>query len=354
MSRLLDLGDFFSKKNILNLSNIVYKFLKVFDFMKQGIFTLNSHPISFGEIEKKGEKNFFIEGFISTSDKDLVDDIVTERALNSMIEQLKSRVIKLDFEHESFRGESEIEMEINKTRIPLGKASDFARIKDAEKNGILVRWDVNPTWKKFDEKGNVVMDFNEIRFNVENGYYDAFSIAFIPTKDTTMIKDGNKIRLLDDLNLLNVALTGNPINPKASVTEVFMKSLDYLEKNNSSQNKIKKEVKMSEEEKKDEANKKPTDESNESTEESKEESDSEAKEESDENNSEESEAEKKSEKSRIEVKSRLEKIEKRLDSIEKAINKPIQKAKSEQAPTQKQDLETQQKAVDEAQPLDQI
>jgi len=332
--------------------------------MKQEIFMLNSHPISFGEIEKKGEKNFFIEGFISTSDKDLVDDVVTERALNSMIEQLKSRVIKLDFEHEAFRGESEIEMEINKTRIPLGKASDFTRVKETEKNGILVRWDVNPTWKKFDEKGNVVMDFNEIRFNVENGYYDAFSIAFIPTKDTTMVKDGNKIRLLDDLNLLNVALTGNPINPKASVTEVFMKSLDYLEKNNFSQNKIKKEVKMSEEEKKNEASEESnsesteepakeesTDESSESADESKEESDSEAKEDSDE---ESSEAQQKVEKARVEVKSRLEKIENRLESIEKAISKPIQKSKSEQAPTQREGLETQQKAIDEAKPLDQI
>jgi len=323
--------------------------------MRQEIFTLNSHPVTFGEIEKKGEKNFFIEGFISTSDKDLVDDVVTERALNSMIEQLKSRVIKLDFEHEAFRGESEIEMEVNKTRIPLGKASDFTRVKETEKNGILVRWDVNPTWKKFDEKGNVVMDFNEIKFNVENGYYDAFSIAFIPTKDTTIVKGGDKIRLLDDLNLLNVALTGNPINPEASVTEIFMKSLDYLEKNNSSQNKIKKEVKMSEEEKKDEAseesNSESTGESSESADESKEESDSEAKEEPDE---ESSEAEKKAEKARVEVKSRLEKIENRLESIEKAISKPIQKAKSEQAPTQKEDLETQQKAIDEAKPLDQI
>lgn len=72
------------------------------------------------------------------------------------------------------------------------------------------------------------MDFDEVRFNIENGYYDAFSIAFIPTKDTTIVKDETKIRLLDDMNLLNVALTGNPINPRASVTEIFMKSLDYL------------------------------------------------------------------------------------------------------------------------------
>ena len=347
--------------------------------MREGIFMLNSNPISFGEIEKKDEKNFFIEGFISTSDRDLVDDIVTERALMSMIEQLKSRVIKLDFEHEAFRGESEIEMEINKTRIPLGKASDFTRIKEAEKNGILVRWDINPTWKKFDEKGNVVMDFDEIKFNVENGYYDAFSIAFIPTKDTFIVKDGAKIRLLDDMNLLNVALTGNPINPKASVTEIFMKSLDYLkkksaktksnsaekkpkkenddeeekeEKKNNIPKKIKKEVKMSEEENRDEANEQSESESAEES--NKESGEEESNDESKEDSSESSEAEQKAEKARIEVKSRLDKIDERLDLIEKAINKPIQKAKSEQAPTQGESLKTQQKAIDEAQPLDQI
>ena len=41
-------------------------------------------------------------------------------------------------------------------------------------------------------------------------------------------RDGKSIRLLDDLNLLNVALTGNPVNPNASMTSVMAKSLEFM------------------------------------------------------------------------------------------------------------------------------
>jgi len=330
-----------------------------------GIFTIHSQPITFGEIQEKGQKRFIVEGFISTSDRDLVNDIVTDRALDGMIEQMKSRVLKLDFEHEAFRGETAIELEINKTKIPLGKAVDFTRVKDVGNNGVKVRWELNKTWKKFDEKGNVVMNFDDIKFNIENGFYDAFSIAFIPTKTANKtLKDGTVIRLLDDMNLLNNALTGNAINPHASVTDIFMKSLDYLEKkkknndeddedeeNNKKKNthkeKIKKEDKMSEQEKKDEA-------SQGSESESESESTDNASDESTENaDAETTETEAKAEV--IEVKSRLDKIEKEIAEISKAISKPIQKGLSEQAPTnEKLNAESEQKSVDEARPLDQI
>ena len=79
--------------------------------MKQKVFNVYSEPISHGEIFEKGEKKHFVEGFISTSERDLVDDIVTDRALDSMMNQLKTRVVKLDFEHEAFRGDSDIEMD---------------------------------------------------------------------------------------------------------------------------------------------------------------------------------------------------------------------------------------------------
>jgi len=202
--------------------------------MNQQVFTVYSEPISFGQIQEKSEKKFFVEGFISTSDRDLVDDIVTDGALDSMMEQLKSRVIKLDFEHDSFRGDTDIEKEINKTKMPLAKAVDFMRVKDLENNGVKVRWEFNDTWKKFDSKGDVVMDFPDIRKNIERGFYDAFSIAFIPTKSSfKQLRDGTKLRLLDGMNVLNVALTGNPINPGSSQTNVFLKSLDYLKESES-------------------------------------------------------------------------------------------------------------------------
>jgi hypothetical protein len=54
------------------------------------------------ELKSEGE-NFFVEGYISTSDLELENDIVTKACLLDMAEQMKERNIKFDVEHESFR-----------------------------------------------------------------------------------------------------------------------------------------------------------------------------------------------------------------------------------------------------------
>ncbi len=321
--------------------------------MEQKVFTIHSEPLAYGEINEKGEKKFFAEGFISTSQRDLVDDIVTDKALDQMFNQLKSRVIKLDFEHDSFRGETEVEKEINKARMPLAKAVDFTRIKDGTHNGVKVRWEFNDTWKKFDTKGDVVMDFPDIKKNVERGFYDAFSIAFVPTKSSERksIKDGSIIRLLDGMNLLNVALTGNPINPGASIDNVFLKSLDYLKKSEGKRlhtpaHKPKPSADEDEEEESDSKKKKPKNQkevnkvteeetSETQTEEAKKEEGSEEAPKEEEAAAEEvvapAESEKKS-KFNLEVKSEIASMKKSIEAIEKAITKPVMKSISEQAP----------------------
>lgn len=324
--------------------------------MEQQVFTVHSEPLAFGEITEKGEKKFFAEGFISTSDRDLVDDIVTDRALDQMFNQLKSRVIKLDFEHDSFRGETEVEKQINKTRMALAKAVDFTRVKDGENNGVKVRWEFNDTWKKFDTKGDVVMDFPDIKKNIERGFYDAFSIAFIPTKTSTKKSlDGSIIRLLDGMNVLNVALTGNPINPGASMTNIFLKSLDYLEKSEKkrlhtpSHNKRgetdednpnpkkKKKPKNNQKEVKKVENKDENENTEESetqgetSEENSEETSADAEETSEDSDA-SAETEEKS-KASLEVKSRLDAMEKDIAIIREAITKPVMKSISEQAPS---------------------
>jgi hypothetical protein len=50
------------------------------------------------------------------------------------------------------------------------------------------------------------------------------------------VVDGVKTRILNGVELLNVALTGNPVNPECKMTEVFTKSLNDME-----------EIKMAEE-----------------------------------------------------------------------------------------------------------
>ncbi len=176
------------------------------------------------EIEEKGKKRFFAKGAFSSDHLDLVNDICTEECLESMVAQIKAGSIKLDFEHEAFRGDSNQEVEINKTRQVLGKA--ISAVRDGR--FAEATWEFNENYKKTDTKGNIVIAFKEIKQDVERGFYDAFSIAFIPTKTIMKTIDGEKVRLLDDVRLLNVALTGNPVNTAAQIRNVFMKSMDAM------------------------------------------------------------------------------------------------------------------------------
>ena len=132
-----------------------------------------------------------------------------------MAEQMRERTIKLDVEHESFKGKTDLEMQINKTIIPAAKIEDFL----VDKKGLKIRAMLN----------RHIGRFNEIKNSIRDGFLDAFSIAFVPVRAEIGKKDGQEIRKLDKINLLNVAFTGNPINTHASIENVFMKSLDFLE-----------------------------------------------------------------------------------------------------------------------------
>ena len=166
------------------------------------------------EVEEKAG-DVHLDGFISTTDKDLVNDIVTENCLKSMLSQIRERNIKLDLEHESFKGDTNEEKEIAKTIVPIGRIVDGT----IQSSGLRVKGVLN----KFHRR------FNETKGSVQDKFLDAFSIAFIPTKVHFEEKAGENIRMLDDLKLLNVALTGNPVNTSAQIADVFVKSMDFLD-----------------------------------------------------------------------------------------------------------------------------
>lgn len=166
------------------------------------------------EIKTKGD-DITLEGFISTTDKDLVDDVVTVNCLKSMKDQILDRNIKLDVEHEAFRGADNEEKEINKTRIPIGRLFDVS----LEGNKLKVKAKINRYNSRFDE----------VKGSLQERYLDAFSIAYIPTKVSFERKGEDQVRLLDDLILLNVALTGNPVNTTAQIRDIMIKSMDTIE-----------------------------------------------------------------------------------------------------------------------------
>lgn len=167
-------------------------------------YTFFSDSIAFARVETKSGESFYIEGYISTGEKDLYNDVITRAAMEDMVAQLKSKKVKLDVEHESWRGGSP-------NIVPIGMIED-ARL-DAK--GVWVKAKLNSHSGRF----------TEVWSSIKDGFLDAFSIAYKATKAVKKNINGVVVRVLDGLELLNVALTGNPVNPECRMTSVFTKSL---------------------------------------------------------------------------------------------------------------------------------
>lgn len=173
---------------------------------------------------KNGKRHYYVTGYITTKDRDLINDVVTEEAMQGMLVQLVGKNLKLDVEHEAWIKE-------NPSIIPLG------RIIEANKDdkGIFVKAELNANSTRFTEVWNSIKD----------KFIDGFSIAYIPVKAINKVINGVESRLLQEVKLLNVALTGNPMNPQARIHEVLVKSLnDFKQKE---EEKIMVEIKAKEE-----------------------------------------------------------------------------------------------------------
>ena len=184
----------------------------------QFIFT---RPLTY---ELKDNGDLIVSLDISTTEPDLVNDIVTLSFLKSMQRQIMERNLKLDIEHESFRGKSVEEKEINKTKVPAGRMlepsiREYKNEKKETHHSLNIKGIIN----KFRQ------DYENIKGNIMEKFLDAGSIAFIPTRFRKEEKSGIVYRYLDDGILLNTALTGNPINTTAQMRSIISKSIDSLE-----------------------------------------------------------------------------------------------------------------------------
>jgi HK97 family phage prohead protease len=184
--------------------------IKTFDFFI-------TKDLKFEEIEVKGGKDYYIEGYISTSDLDYGNDIVTDVCMDDMISQFESTEIKLDWEHEALKGDTKLEKTINRTINPIGKIIETKR----DEKGIWIKAILNKSNERF----------KEIWASIKSGFLDGFSIGYYPQEKVYKKNvDGLMIRLLNKIKLINIALTGNPMNPNTTITNAFMKSLEREDK----------------------------------------------------------------------------------------------------------------------------
>ena len=182
-------------------------------------FSFVTNSLSYEEVGTKSGKDYYVKGYISTDEIDRANEVVTRDAMKSMLEQIKSGNVKLDVEHSTFTGDND---------IPVGKIVDAG----IDNKGLWVKCTLNKSHSKF----------REVWDSIKNGFLDAFSIAYKTTEYVNDVVDGVNVTLLKGLELLNVAITGNPVCRGARMTESFYKSLKYLEEvNNMTDEKLKSE-----------------------------------------------------------------------------------------------------------------
>ena len=173
---------------------------KLFKFYSQGRLI---HKVA----TLKGVKKYFIEGYASTVDEDLAGEVINDAAQESMLRQFRNRNITIDVEHEEWYDEDGKQLDKPKAQmIPVAKV-------------IAAKKDSKGTWVKAELNTNIER-FKEIWGSIKGGFLNAFSIGFFP-----IAKMGN---VISDLNIVNLTVTGTPVNPGATFTPVLKSAVAYL------------------------------------------------------------------------------------------------------------------------------
>ena len=172
---------------------------------------------SWVEAEIKGQKKCFVEGYISTIDPDDYNEIVTMKGQNKILSSCKGHVITMDVEHEEFIEGNKVLAKPKNTRIPVAKIIE-ATMKD---KGVWVKAEINQDSDRF----------KNVWGSIKNGFLHSFSIAFAPVKAITKSVNGVAHKFIDDLNLINVTLTGSPVNTNATFIPVMKAAIKSMGEN---------------------------------------------------------------------------------------------------------------------------
>ncbi len=166
-------------------------------------YVFNTDSFTYSSIGLKGDKQSYVTGYISVPEIDLYNDLITPTALKSMLKQITEKTITLDYEHEAFRDDNTI--------LPVGKIIE-AKVDD---RGLWVKCQLNSNSPKY----------KALWGSIKDGFVNAFSIAFKPLKTVEKSIGETQVRLIEELELLNVALTGTPVCQGAKMTGHSMKAI---------------------------------------------------------------------------------------------------------------------------------
>jgi fructose-specific phosphotransferase system component IIB len=185
-------------------------------------FQFQTEPFHYSEVTLKGEKKYYVEGFVSTIDPDLKNEIVDMEGQRDILTQIKGNIITMDIDHEEWfelsGGVQNPENTDSKVlNSPKGKNLPVAKIVEAElrAQGVWVKAEINKH----------LPDFNSVWGSIKDRFLHSFSIAFYPVKAITKSIGGIAHTFISALKLVNVTLTGCPVNPSATFIPIMKAAL---------------------------------------------------------------------------------------------------------------------------------
>lgn len=173
-------------------------------------------------ITLKSDKRYYVQGYISTTDIDLANEVLTENAQRDLHNQIQTIIksggfITGDVEHMIFYDDN-------------GKALSMPKVRDS--SGSLIIPEMKIIDSELRDKGVWVKaeinrhhpNFNTIWKNIEEGFLNGFSVAVKAITTITKKINNEWVNLIDKIKLINVTMTGTPANPNALMSPV-LKSL---------------------------------------------------------------------------------------------------------------------------------
>lgn len=179
-------------------------------------YTYQTENFKYTEVELKGKKRYFVEGFVSTIDPDSANEIVTDSAQKDIYNDIQENTITMDLEHEEWISEDGqvLEKPAN-NKVPVAKIVDSKLMT----RGVWAKAEINSNSSRF----------QEIWGSIKDGFLHSFSIAFYPLKAVTREINGQAMRFIENLRLVNVTLTGSPVNTNATFNPVMKAVLKNME-----------------------------------------------------------------------------------------------------------------------------
>lgn len=148
--------------------------------------------------------DYYIEGYISTIDPDFINDIVDDTGQKSVYNELQNSDITMDEDHDEWRDPATGKLyDGKKNKYPIAKIES----SKLDNIGTWVRAKLNKYHPDFETR---------ILPMIKDGYLHSFSIAYNVNKSFSKLIDGIKYRVIQGLKIANVAITGNPVNKKAT------------------------------------------------------------------------------------------------------------------------------------------